>query len=184
MIRFEHYQFTKAKDIIQNIYEQSFSLSERFDFNILKKCDKESNVHLSCILQDDEPVGMQFTIELPNDITYLMYFAIEEAYRNHNIGSMALQRLVTSKDKVMLIIERPVDELSERRKNFYLRNGFYSTDIFFEDTGVQYEILISDKNYKPTEQDLLNRYRCMTNNELTWKRIKGTFNAENIKFIE
>lgn len=199
MIRFEHYQFTKAKDIIQNIYEQSFPLSERFDFSILKKCDKESNVHLSGIFLTenvpitqesnvtttvDTPVGMQFTIELPNDITYLMYFAIEEAYRNHNIGSKALQRLITSKDKVMLIIERPVNELTERRKGFYLRNGFYSTNIFFEDTGVQYEVLTSDKNYKPTEQDLLNRYRCMTNNKLTWKRIKGTFNAENIKLIE
>ena len=50
--------------------------------------------------------------------------------------------------------------------------------------GIHYEVLISDKNYKPTEQDLLNRYRCMTNNELTWKRIKGTFNTENIKLIE
>lgn len=48
----------------------------------------------------------------------------------------------------------------------------------------EYDLLISDKNYKLTEQDLLNRYRCMTNNELTWKRIKSTFNAENIKFIE
>ena len=113
-----------------------------------------------------------------------MYFAVDEEYRNQDIGSKALQRLISSKDKVMLIIERPTDELTERRKNFYLRNGFYSTDISFADTGVHYEVLISDKNYKPTEQDLLNRYRCMTNNELTWKSIKSTFNAENIKLIE
>ena len=184
MIRFEHYQYNFHKNKIQSIYERSFPKSERFDFDILKKCDREFNVHLSCILQDDEPVGMQFTVELPNDITYLMYFAVDKEYRNQSIGSKALQRLVSSKDKVMLIIERPTDELTERRKNFYLRNGFYSTDIFFEDTGVHSEVLISDKNYKLTEQDLLNRYRCMTNNELTWKRIKSTFNAENIKFIE
>lgn len=184
MIRFEHYQYNFHKSKIQSIYEKSFPQSERFDFGILKKCDRESNVHLSCILQDDEPVGMQFTVDLPNDITYLMYFAIDEKYRNQNIGSKALQRLITSKNKVMLIIERPADELTERRKNFYIKNGVYSTDIFFEDTGVQYEVMTSDKNYKPTEQDLLDRYRCMTNDKLTWKRIKGTFNAENIKLIE
>ena len=184
MIRFEHYQYNFHKNKIQSIYEKSFPQSERFDFGILKKCDRESNVHLSCILQDDEPVGMQFTVDLPNDITYLMYFAIDEKYRNQNIGSKELQRLITSKDKIMLIIERPMNELTERRKNFYLKNGFYSANIFFEDTGVQYEVLISEKNYKPTEQDLLNRYRYMTNNELTWKRIKDTFNAENIKLIE
>lgn len=184
MVRLEHYQFTKFKNIIKDVYEQSFPLSERFDFNILKRCDKESNVHLSCILYGDEPVGMQFIVELSNDIAYLMYFAVAEEYRNHNIGSMTLQRLVTAKDKVMLVIERPTNEFSERRKNFYLRNGFYSTGIFFEDTGVQYEVLISDKRYKPTEYDLLNRYRCMTNNELTWKRIKNAFSAESINFIE
>lgn len=184
MIRLKHYQYSFHKNKIKSIYERSFPQPERFDFDILKKCDKEFNVHLSCILKDDEPVGMQFTVELPNDITYLMYFAVDKEYRNQSIGSKALQRLVSSKDKVMLIIERPTDELTERRKNFYLRNGFYCTGIFFEDTGIHYEVLISDKNYKPTEQDLLNRYRCMTNNKLTWKRIKDTFNTENIKLIE
>lgn len=184
MIRLEHYKYSFHKNKIQSIYEESFPQSERFDFDILKKCDKNSNVHLSCILQNDKPVGMQFTIELPKNITYLMYFAIDEESRNKNIGSKAIQKLVVSKDKVMLIIEKPMDELTERRKKFYLRNGFYSTDVFFEDTGIQYEVLVSDKNYKPTEQDLLNRYCCMTNNKLTWNKIKGTFNVENIKLIK
>ena len=187
MIRFEHYQYTFHKNKIQSIYEKSFPQSERFDFDILEECAKESNVHLVCIMQDDKPVGMQFTIELPNDITYLMYFAIDEEYRNHSIGSEVLQRLITSKDKVMLMIERPIDELTKRRKNFYLRNGFYSTNIFLEDTddtGIQYEVLISEKNYKPTKKDLLNRFYFMTNNKMTWKKIKGTFNVENIKYVK
>lgn len=183
MISFKHYTYTKFKNEIQSIYEQSFPLSERFDFDILKKCDKESNVHLSCILNDDKPVGMIFTIDLPNDITYLMYFAVDERCRNQNIGTNALKRLITSKDKVMLIVEKPIDELSERRKNFYLRNGFYSTNIFFEDTGVQYEVLISDKNYIPTEQDLLNRYRYMTKDKLLWKKISSSFDTEKINLI-
>ena len=182
MIRFELYQRHSHKNKIQSIYEKSFPQSERFDFDVLEKCNKEFNVHLSCILQDDEPVGMQFTVELPNGITYLMYLAIDEEYRNQNIGSKALQRINTSKNKVMLIIEKPTDELTERRKNFYLRNGFYSTNVFFEDTGVQYEVLISDKDYAPTEQDLLNRYRCMTNNVMTWKRIKDAFDAEKVDY--
>lgn len=57
MIRFEHYQYNFHKNKIQSIYERSFPKSERFDFDILKKCDREFNVHLSCILQDDEPVA-------------------------------------------------------------------------------------------------------------------------------
>lgn len=181
MIRLEHYQYSTHKDKIKSIYKESFPLEEQFDFGILKKCDKESNnVHLSCILQDDEPVGMQFTVEIPNNITYLMYFAIDEEYRNKCIGSKAVQNLVVTKENVMLSIEKPIDELTQRRKNFYLRNGFYETNIFFEDTGVDYEVLVSCKDYKPTIQDLLNRYRYMSSNELTWRKIKNAFSNINI----
>lgn len=184
MIRIEHYQYTKHKDIVKRIYETSFPLFERFDFSILGKCNKERNVHLSCILYDDCPIGMQFTVDLPNDITYLMYFAIDKGYRNRGIGSKALQNLVVAKDKIMLCIERPIDEITQKRKEFYLRNGFYETGIFFEDTNEQYEVLISRKEYKPTAQDLLNRYKFMTGNKSVWNTIKSTFNAECIEFVK
>lgn len=183
MIRLQHYQYTDYKNSIKQIYEKSFPLSERFDFDILKKCNKESNVHLSCIIQDDIPVGMQFTIDIPNDITYLMYYAIDEEYRNQGIGSKALQNLVVSKDKIMLIIEKPIDKLTTKRKEFYLKNGFYNTDIIFEDTGIQYEVLVSCKNYKPTVHDLLNRYSFMTSNKSIWNKIKNTFNTEYINIV-
>lgn len=184
MIRIQHYQYTIDKEKIKDIYEKAFPLLERFDFNILKKCNKESNVHLSCIYLNDIPVGMQFTIDLPNDITYLMYYAVDEQYRNKGIGSKVLQNIVVSKDKVMLCIERPVNEQTIRRKNFYMKNGFFETGIFFEDTNVQYEVLISCKNYKPTVRDLLNRYRFMTKNIWIWNKIKRTFDVEYIKFID
>lgn len=183
MIRIQHYQYTKHRDITKRIYESSFPPSERFDFSILRECNKESNVHLSCILQDDFPVGMQFTVELPNDITYLMYFAIDEEYRNSGIGSKALQNLVVSKDKVMLCIERPVDELTEKRKVFYVRNGFFETGIIFEDTDVQYEVLVSCKDYKPTIRDLLNRYKFMTTKITIQNKIKKTFDTDFIRKI-
>ena len=184
MIRVQHYPYTKYGKEIRRIYESSFPLAERFDFSILKKCGKERNVHLSCILRDDLPVGMQFTVDLPNDITYLMYYAIDEEYRNQGIGSRALQNLVVAESRVMLCIERPIDEVTKKRKDFYLRNGFCETGTFFEDTGVQYEVLLSCMGYKPTVQDLLNRYKFMTSKEVVWNKIKGTFNTEYIEFVD
>lgn len=184
MLRTIHYQYTKHKTAIKKIYEESFPSSERFDFSILRKCNEESNVHLSCILRNDYPVGMQFTVGLPNDITYLMYYAIDKEYRNQSIGSQALQNLVIAKDKIILCIEKPVDNNTQRRKMFYLRNGFYETGMIFEDTGELYEVLVSCKEYKPTVQDLLNRYKFMTNNKSIWKQIKSTFNVEYINLIK
>lgn len=178
--RIQHYGYTPYKDDIERIYTNSFPLSERFDFSVLKKCDKEKNVHLSVILGDDTPVGMQFTVGLPNDITYLMYYAIAEDFRGKGIGSKVLQNLVVSANRVMLSIEKPVDTLTQRRKEFYQRNGFVETGVFFEDTGVHYEVLCSDKGYKPTEQDLLNRYRFMTGDRVLWDKIKSSFNTASI----
>ena len=59
MIRFEHYQYNSHKNKIQSIYERSFPQSERFDFDILKKCDKEFNAHLSCILQEMKNIAIK-----------------------------------------------------------------------------------------------------------------------------
>ena len=177
MIRIQNYKYTDYQKEIKQLYESTFPQNERFDFNILKSCDNDSDVHLSAILEDDIFVGMQFTINYPNDITYLMYFAIDEQYRNNGIGSKALQKLVVSKDNVLLCIEKPIDEITQRRKEFYLRNGFFETHTFIEDTGVMYEILTSCRNYIPTSQDLYNRYRCMTTNNSIWIKIEKLFST-------
>lgn len=127
---------------------------------------------------------MQFTVALPNEITYLMYFAIDEQYRNQGIGSKALQNLIISNNNVLLCIERPHDDLTNSRKNFYLRNGFYETNIFIEDAGLQYEFLTSLKGYRPTIRDLKNRYRFMTSKKSVWNKIKKTFDTDYIKMID
>lgn len=59
MIRIQHYRYLGSKDRerLRQIYEESFPVDERFDFSILVRCDKETNVHLSGILLDDLLVG-------------------------------------------------------------------------------------------------------------------------------
>lgn len=183
MIAIKHYSYTKYRSNIRQIYESSFPLEERFNFDILRSCDREQNVHLSCILFNDNPIGMMFTVGLPNDITYLMYFAIDVRYRNQGLGSAILQKLVVSKRNILLCIEKPCDYLTSSRKNFYLANGFYETGICIEDTGVQYEFLSSRLGYVPSAEDLRNRYRCMTSKERIWRKIETTFNTDIIKFI-
>lgn len=184
MLRIEHYEYSSYKDSIKQIYINSFPLEERFSFSILKKCNKELNVHLSCIVSDDIPVGMQFTVELPNNIIYLMYFAIDEMHRNKGLGSKALRNLVVVNENVLLCIERPCDKVTNARKEFYLRNGFYETNIFIEDADIQYEFLTSVKGYKPTTKDLLYRYKFMTSKKYVWNRIRKYFNTDFIKFID
>lgn len=184
MMRLENYKYSEYRNDIKRIYENSFAEEEKFNFSILKQCNTEINVHLSCIILNEVPVGMQFIVDIPYDISYLMYFAIDKEYRNQGIGSKVLQNLLTTKENVLLCIERPIDELTKSRKIFYLKNFFYETNVFIEDNGVQYELLSSVKNYKPTVRDLLNRYRFMTSNKFIFNKIKKAFNADEIKFIK
>lgn len=182
MLRILHYDYAnnKCRNEVKRIYENAFSESEKFDFDILRKCNKEPNVHLSCIIMDDIVVGMSFTVLLPNEITYLMYLAIDENYRNMHIGSEILQKYIVTSNNLILSIEYPVDTTTRKRKDFYIRNGLYDTGIQFKDTTVLYEVLTSCKDYIPTSDDLLNRYRCMTNNKIIWNRIEKSFNTKNI----
>lgn len=174
---------------IKEIYENSFPNSERFPFWIIKKCAKRNNVRLDAIINHntDKIIGMCFLI-FYDDIVYLMYMAIDKKCRNKGFGSLVLRDLILRQadTSILLCIEKPSTEkedIKARRKGFYLRNGFYETGCFIEDTGVEYEFLSSSKERIITEHDLQRRYFCMTRNPLMKFIIRNTFD-NNIKFID
>lgn len=179
---------SQGRSQIKEIYETSFPKSEKFPFWVLKQCAKENNVRLDAIMEHgtDKIIGMSFLI-FYDDIAYLMYVAIDKKYRNKGFGSLVLRDLILRQvdESILLCIERPSakEGIKARRKYFYLRNGFYETSLFIEDTGVEYEFLSSSKERIITENDLKKRYSCMTRNQLMKFIIKNTFDS-NIKFID
>ena len=117
-----------------------------------------------------------------------MYVAIDKKYRNKGFGSLVLRDLILRQadTSILLCIERPSakkEDIKARRKDFYLRNGFYETGCFIEDSGVDYEFLSSSKERIITENDLKKRYSCMTRNPLMKFIIKNSFD-NNINFID
>ena len=77
---------------------------------------------------------------------------------------------------LFLSIDSPVDNISVRRKNFYLRNGFYDTNKFYEDTGINYEVLCTNNEYEITDDIMKMRYTNMTNNYKLFEVMSNTFN--------
>ena len=61
---------------------------------------------------------------------------------------------------------------------FYLKNGFYDTNKFYEDTGVNYEVLCTNDQYEITDDNMKMRYTNMTNNPKLFKVISNTFNVD------
>lgn len=181
---------SQGQSQIKEIYETSFPKSEKFPFWVLKQCAKENNVRLDSIIDHntDKIIGMNFLISY-DDIVYLMYVAIDKKYRNKGFGSLVLRDLILRQadTSILLCIEKPSicdkEDIKARRKDFYLRNGFYETGYFIKDSGVDYEFLSSSKEKIITENDLKKRYSCMTRNPFMKFIIKNTFD-NNINFID
>ena len=109
-----------------------------------------------------------------------MYLAVEPDLRNKNYGSKILRDLKEKYKLLFLSIDEPINSISIRRKNFYLRNGFYDINRFYEDAGINYEILCTDDKYEITDDIMKMRYANMTNNFKLLEVISNTFNMNTI----
>lgn len=175
----------KYMDEIKKLYLKSFPEEERFSFGILEECSKENNSDLYGIIDKDKFVGMCYIVNCDNAY-YLMYLAVEPHLRNKNYGSKILNDLKEKYKLLFLSIDEPNNSMSIRRKNFYLRNGFYDINRYYEDTGINYEILCTDDRYEITNDIMKMRYTNMTNNSKILNEISNTFDidAVNIKIKE
>ena len=164
-MNFDYESYPKYKKDIKNLYLKAFPKNERFLFWILKHSIKKGKATLNAIIYRDRFIGMNYMVNC-DDSFYLMYFAIDKKLRNNNYGSKVLQDLNEKYSTIFLSIEKSKDELSKRRKNFYLRNGFYETKKYCTEAGVDYEILCNNKNYNITEEIHKKRYDNMTNSSV------------------
>lgn len=173
----------KYKDKLEELYLSAFQKEERFPFWILEDCSKEDNSDLYAILDNYKFVGMCYIVNC-DGAYYLMYLAIQDELRNKKYGSKTLEDLKEKYKTLFLSIDKPTDEISIKRKNFYLRNGFYDTNKYYEDTGVLYEVLCTNNQYEITENIMQKRYTNMTSNTELSRVFSNTFNVDTINLKE
>lgn len=135
------------KDIkeIRRLYNSSFPDDERIPFKrLINNLDTDRVMYA---YYDDQLIGMSFLF-LYNDLAYLSYICVEENLRDKGYGSKILNKVKDDfKDyRIVLDIEEVVKnsenyEERKRRKDFYLKNGFESANIFYHIYHVDYEIL-------------------------------------------
>ena len=173
---FKYINNSKYVNKIEELYLNSFPENERFPFWILHECSKENNSDLYAIFDNDIMIGMCYIVNCKNAY-YLMYLAVEPSLRNKNYGSRILRDLKEKYKVLFLSIDMTVDNISVRRKKFYLRNGFYDTNKFYEDTGIHYEVLCTSNEYEINDNLMRMRYVNMTNNSKLFEVISKTFNV-------
>lgn len=178
-LKYIDYFVSEHKNEIKKLYMNSFPKDERFPFWILKRCSKEKNVVFNVILEDNKLIGMEYIIKYEN-ISYLMYLAVDKSQRDKGYGSQILKDLKQEYNTIILSIEKTNKDLKgdkQKRKDFYLRNGFNETNKFIKDNEVEYEVLCTNKEYDITEKMLKKRYDKMTNSFMIKYIIGKIFNS-------
>jgi len=140
----------KQKDFarVKRLYETSFPPQERMPLNEVLYGGFRS-LDFMAFYEGEQFCGF-FMLLTQEDLTNILYLAVEEELRNRGYGAEALNLIREMKpdNRIALDIETPDpkapnQEQRIRRKNFYLRNGYRQSEIAYWWRGVPYEILVT-----------------------------------------
>ena len=154
----------KLKDFgrVKDLYIEAFPKSERAPMAFLFHIARKDTVKFNAYYDKGVFVGFTYTI-IVDDMTYLLYFAVESGLRSKGYGAQILSCIQEQYPSNQIILNIEIeDEKADnnadriRRKNFYLKNGYSLTTIYFEMNGNTYDVLVS--NGKCTADEF--RYLC------------------------
>lgn len=124
MIWLEELQTRKKLSRIYSAYESTFPEDERRDKEQFLTLIENPDCFIFVVKNDDDFVGYLILWKL-SDFYFLEHFEVFEEFRNLKLGSQILAELQEKFGKIILESEpKHLDEMAERRINFYLRNGF------------------------------------------------------------
>ncbi|WP_300724426.1 GNAT family N-acetyltransferase [uncultured Bacteroides sp.] len=126
MVKFQEINTSDIRyPFVEELLHTSFPLSERRD-DTEQRYNTDSKDHFHCylILDDDTHIGMISVWEFP-EFSYVEHLATSPKIRNKGYGKQIMEALRNQLDGIIILeVERPEDEMSIRRINFYKRCGF------------------------------------------------------------
>lgn len=168
---------------IYRLYRQAFPRYERKPFSMIISMQKKGKTDVWYFEKNNEFVGLAITIN-SDDIILLDYLAIVKDKRSQGIGSQILRKLLAHYGTKGLLIEiesvyKNAKNLSERqrRKQFYLKNGFLCMNVMVNLFGVEMELL--GANCQVTYEDYHSFYKKSLGKIITEKITKAKHPNEN-----
>ena len=115
----QHYRF------MEELLTDTFPAEEYRELADLREyTDRTGNFHNNIIFEDNMPIGF-ITYWDFDRFCYVEHFAINPALRNGGYGKKALEHLrKVVQLPIVLEVERPDEEMAQRRISFYQRQGF------------------------------------------------------------
>lgn len=113
----EHPLYADAIDL----YKISFPYHEQREAISQNEILRNSDYHFDVVCEDNRFIGEILYWDI-GDFRYIEHFCVMPSMRNHHYGQNILAAL---QDKPLILeIDPPVSEISQRRKGFYERCGF------------------------------------------------------------
>ncbi|PIE84284.1 MAG: GNAT family acetyltransferase [Bacteroidia bacterium] len=119
-----------AEDVLEiaEIYVTAFPEEERRPLRAQARAARREEALFYRIVREGQTVGMFTAWELPR-VVYGEHFAVGPRVRAKGLGTKVLRTIMQATGKPLFgEVEPPVDELTTRRLNFYLREGFHVLD--------------------------------------------------------
>jgi len=114
---------------VKELYLNSFPPEERRTLKGLENQLLETGCSVISVWISQIPVGLCILWEF-DEFLFVEHIAVQPHLRGQKIGEKIMNQITDMSDNpVVLEIEPPLDEWSERRMNFYLRLGFQLLDV-------------------------------------------------------
>jgi len=116
-------QHNKYFEKAWQIYEESFPIEEKRTLQEQIKLFDKENFRMLCYVQEEVVLSILFYWKI-DSYTYLEHFAVNSILRGRSYGSKILQEFINNNQNIILEIEPVVDEMTQKRLDFYKRFDF------------------------------------------------------------
>lgn len=140
---------------VNHLAKEAFPPEEYLAPSTLVEMAKDDNFDFWALTDEGAFAGFM-VVQTFGDLAYLFFLAIDSDVRSKGYGSQAIETLKAAYpgkkqvvDFEMINPSAPNLAQREKRKAFYLRNGYQETGLFLSYLGVDYEVLCMDRDFDP-----------------------------------
>lgn len=133
-------------DDVRSTYLEAFPKAERKPFFTVRRSVKKGKAKIYTASENNTLLGFVMVIPYKN-LVMVDYLAVSGNVRSKGTGSLLIQEMCRRfKDRKIILLIEQLDETAANsaqriaRRNFYLKNGFSSSDIFIKGTSGKMEM--------------------------------------------
>ncbi len=125
--KLKQYQDQNSFVEVYKIMADSFPLDEYRPFKEQKNLLANDSYNIYVLTDESKQKVKAFiAVWLFNEFAFIEHFAVDAKHRSGGIGSQILQEVVhLLKCTILLEVEHPKNDMSKKRIEFYMRNGFF-----------------------------------------------------------